>query len=835
MPASTVCVVRLKVTGQPAWACRPRAQNSSAWAIDTVSRWSDGIRSPSSGKRSRRRASKPDRSAMATSAPSQRTMAWMAVWRLHKLGPRRARMRETSMTRCSLLFYGRTQRLLGLDGQQVFRLGQVEAKGLDAGGDDFLCQAQRPAGGDCCQHVGDVLGFLGFADQWHVAQAADAGFVGASTQDDASVGHRDATLAGGKMLGQLEAGRIGGKEDYLAVAQFGKVGNQRVGGIEDSMAGGQHHIDLGAVDRTRGGVVLAAGRLHIPARQVFGVGGDVGDNTYRAAVVGQPLAEDDFRAVFDDGGLDGAVEQQAAAGRPVRGVGFLHLAAVLEQAVAAGQAGVGAGQVEQVGDQFGDGGFAVRARHTNQRNAAGLLLREQVINDGLTHRAGFPNTGLDVHEQAWAGVDFDDGAALSGQRLSDIAADQIDASDVEADDTSGQRGDGGRFGMHFVGAIESVVGVALDQHFAAGGWHGVAAQALAFQFDFGGRVDLDDGQRMQLGIAPARVVIDLGVDQFLHGVLAVAGYGDEVAAVGGDQLAADNQQAVLDARDGTLDQHAGAFLDGNGVGLADIVGGGQVDEYAASVVAVSRLDDDRVADVFGGFHCIVGILDFAAFRHRHANRGNQLLGQVLVTRDGFGNGAGLVAFGRPDATHGGAVPKLDKVAVVEQADVRNLARFGGIDDGGGRWPEVLAVHLAAQRLDGLGNVERVVVDGGQYHLAADFQRQAGAFLVEVADHQFIDAARRGFAGSAETIRQAGHGHQFKDDMLQDMAGPRAFLEAAQEAAAFVVVAAMLDQAGQPGFEALVEAGNLVRRVVFQLADIDPGLDTRRVGPEARPL
>src|SRR5574343_883019 len=315
MPASTVCVVRLKVTGQPAWACRPRAQNSRAWATETDSRWSDGIRSPSSGKRSRRRASKPGRSAMATSAPSQRTMAWMAVWRLHRLGPRRARMRETSMTRCSLLFLQyRAQRLLGLDGQQGFRFRQVEAEGLDAGGDHFLGQAQRPAGSNGSQHVGNVFCLLGLADVRYVAQAADAGFVGPGTQDDAPGGPRDPALAGGEVLGQLEAGRVGGEEDDFAIAQLGKVGDQRVGGVEHGVARGQHDIDLGAVDRTRRGVVLATGRLDVPARQVFVIGGNVGDDTGRAAVVSQALTEDHFRAIFDDGGLNGTVAQKAATG-----------------------------------------------------------------------------------------------------------------------------------------------------------------------------------------------------------------------------------------------------------------------------------------------------------------------------------------------------------------------------------------------------------------------------------------------------------------------------------------------------------------------------------------
>ena len=389
--------------------------------------------------------------------------------------------------------------------------------------------------------------------------------------------------------------------------------------------------------------------------------------------------------------------------------------------------------------------------------------------------------------------------------------------------------------MHFVGAVEGVVGVALDQHFAAGFRHAVSGQLLAIQFHLGGGVDADDGQRMQLRRATARIDVDLAVDQFLHGRFAITSDGNQVAAVGRDQLAANDQQAVFDTLDGALDQYAGAFFDGDGVGLAHVVGTGQVDEDPPAVIAVGRLDDDRETDVFRGFDGIVGIVDFSPFRYRHADRGNQFLGQILVTRDGFGDGTGAVGLRRPDAAHGCTVAELNKIAVVEQADMRNLARFGGIDDGGGGRAEVLAVDLAAQRLDRLGNVERVVVDGGKHQFAAEIEGQPGAFLVEIADHQLVYAARRRFAGAAETVGQAGQCHQFKDDMLQDMPRPRAFLEATQETAALVVVATMLDQAGQPCCQAFVEAGDLVGREVFEFADVDPGLDTRRVSPDTRPL
>jgi hypothetical protein len=101
---SVVCAVRLKVTGQPACACRPSAANSSAWAIDTASSCPSGRSMSSSGKRSRKRFSKPACVDVALSPSCAMTIASIAVCRLQRLGPRRARIRETSMN--DFLFTG---------------------------------------------------------------------------------------------------------------------------------------------------------------------------------------------------------------------------------------------------------------------------------------------------------------------------------------------------------------------------------------------------------------------------------------------------------------------------------------------------------------------------------------------------------------------------------------------------------------------------------------------------------------------------------------------------------------------------------------------------------
>jgi len=45
---------------------------------------------------------------------------------------------------------------------------------------------------------------------------------------------------------------------------------------------------------------------------------------------------------------------------------------------------------------------------------------------------------------------------------------------------------------------------------------------------------------------------------------------------------------------------------------------------------------------------------------------------------------------------------------------------------------------------------------------------------------------------------------------------------------------VLDQAGQPSGQAFVKAGQGVGGVVFQLANVNPGLDDRAVGPDVGP-
>ena len=100
---STVCVTRVNVTGQPACACRPSAAKARTWATEMSPWWPVRRIGPMFGKRARRRASKPGSSHSAHSASLQWTTASIAVLRLHRLGPRKARTRVMSIEMASWL------------------------------------------------------------------------------------------------------------------------------------------------------------------------------------------------------------------------------------------------------------------------------------------------------------------------------------------------------------------------------------------------------------------------------------------------------------------------------------------------------------------------------------------------------------------------------------------------------------------------------------------------------------------------------------------------------------------------------------------------------------
>lgn len=223
-----------------------------------------------------------------------------------------------------------------------------------------------------------------------------------------------------------------------------------------------------------------------------------------------------------------------------------------------------------------------------------------------------------MHQQAGAGVDFEDGAALLLHGARDVLQDHVHARDVQAHDLGGQRGHVGHFGMDFVGAVDGHVAVALQQHAGALGRNGVGRDVLALEFQLHGRgFEVDPVQRVFLLGAAARVLVDHG-DQFANRGLAIAGHAHGLATAGGNHLAAHDQDAVLGAVDEAFDDDVRAFGLGQREGGLDVGLVAQVQRHAACVVAVRGLDGDGKADVLRHFPGFLGAVDDLAFGHGHA-------------------------------------------------------------------------------------------------------------------------------------------------------------------------------------------------------------------------
>jgi hypothetical protein len=88
----------------------------------------------------------------------------------------------------------------------------------------------------------------------------------------------------------------------------------------------------------------------------------------------------------------------------------------------------------------------------------------------------------------------------------------------------------------------------------------------------------------------------------------------------------------------------------------------------------------------------------------------------------------------------------------------------------------------------------------------------------------------GFAGFAKPNFQPRHGLQLDGHVLHDVRRPSAAEQALEKPAANTHAATVLDHAGQPGLQALVETGQGVGRVVFQGPYVDPDFDGFTISP-----
>ena len=130
-----------------------------------------------------------------------------------------------------------------------------------------------------------------------------------------------------------------------------------------------------------------------------------------------------------------------------------------------------------------------------------------------------------------------------------------------------------------------------------------------------------------------------------------------------------------------------------------------------------------------------------------------------------------------------------------------------------------------------GDVKRQIVDRGVAQLAGGGQTFPADRLLDVLDDHLVDALLGSLAGLAEADGRAGQRLKLQGHVFEDMALIRAEPEALEEPPPFANATTVFDHAGHPAFQTFVEAGDDVRGLVFQLTQIDPSLQHRKVCPD----
>ena len=318
-------------------------------------------------------------------------------------------------------------------------------------------------------------------------------------------------------------------------------------------------------------------------------------------------------------------------------------------------------------------------------------------------------------------------------------------------------------------------------------------------------------------------------DELLDGVLAVAGHGRRLAHGGGHQTPVHDEQAVVVAAVGLLDDDLVADLLGARERLAQVPLVADAGGDALAVVAVVRLDHDRVAEPLGVLDGGLDAPDDRPLGDGDAGVLQHVLGEPLVAGRLHADHARPRGDGGLDAALVLALAELDEVVVVE-AEHGDAAMLRLLHDRRRGRTEVViradVLELADHALEvdvGAATLEERVDDVDR----ALPGRDPGLFD-PVAEDDLIDARGVGVDGLAEPDFHAGDELQLQREVLDDVAEQRPLAHALDEAAALVLRAAVLLEAGDEFEQRVGEPGQGVGEDLVVLAEVDVEHDDRAV-------
>ena len=316
--------------------------------------------------------------------------------------------------------------------------------------------------------------------------------------------------------------------------------------------------------------------------------------------------------------------------------------------------------------------------------------------------------------------------------------------------------------MHVVGdvgggAAGAQIGVVAQNDARALRGNRLGGVILRRQYREGDRIQADFGQRRGMPVAAQRIGVDL-IDQRLDVAHAVADDLRRIAAGGGDQIFSDHQQPEIVSGKITFDNDFRRDVRRRFKGFEHLFARADIDRDAFTLITVARLDDHRAGDFLRRFPGFFGARHHASVRHRHTGGVQQHLGQFLVLRDLFGDGAGAAGFRGLDALLTAAPAELHHAAF-GQAAIRNAAQDGRVDDGAGaRSQSHVFVQIPQGEQRGC-QIEWLIGKRGRAQLLRVVQRQTADSFFGIGDDDLIGAGLGGRHGAAESDRAAGFGLQ----------------------------------------------------------------------------
>ena len=348
------------------------------------------------------------------------------------------------------------------------------------------------------------------------------------------------------------------------------------------------------------------------------------------------------------------------------------------------------------------------------------------------------------------------------ERTQDVAADEVDPGDVEADHLRSGNGARGEVGMNVVGdvgggAAGREIGVVAQDDALAACRDRICGQAVFRESGEGDVVKANPGQAGGVAFTAFRIAVDQ-FDELANAAHAVADDRRRFTPRGGDELVADDEDAVILAWQESFDEHTVADPERRCVSGFDAFARRQIHGDALALISVLRLDDDGVAvfdaDFTGSGPGVFGAGYRPSHRNGYASRLQQCLRQLLVLRDRFGDGARAVSLCGLNPALFAAPAELDHAALGQSAE-GDVARCRSVDDGAGTRTEAHFLVQLAQAAQGAVEVEGQVIHRSAAEFLRQIEGQAADRLFAVLDDDLEDAFLDRLRRSAERHRATG--------------------------------------------------------------------------------